>query len=58
MGLTKENELANGKIEQTYMAYSLEGLARWVLANADTTTVVRPNEVKDIIKQIIQKLDL
>lgn len=58
MGLTKEKELANGQIEQTYMAYSLEGLARWVLANADTTTVVRPVEVKDIIKQIIQKLDL
>lgn len=58
MGLTEEKELANGQIEQTYMAYSLEGLARWVLANADTTTVVRPAEIKDIIKQIIQKLDL
>ncbi|MDU1890404.1 MAG: YafY family protein [Dysgonomonas sp.] len=58
MGLTKEEELANGQIEQTYMAYSLEGLARWVLANADTTTVVRPVEIKDIIKQIIKKLDL
>ncbi len=58
MGLTKEKELANGQIEQTFMAYSLEGLARWVLANADTTTVVKPVEVKNIIKQIIQKLDL
>ena len=58
MGLTEEKELANGQIEQTYMAYSLEGLARWVLANADTTTVVSPLEIKDIIKQIIQKLDL
>lgn len=58
MGLTKERELADGKVEQTYMAYSLEALARWVLANADTTTVVKPAEVKDIIKQIIQKLEL
>lgn len=58
MGLTGEKELADGRIEQTYMAYSLEALARWVLANADTTTVVKPVEVKDIIKQIIQKLDL
>lgn len=58
MGLTEEKELADGRIEQTYMAYSLEGLARWVLANADTTTVVHPAEIKDIIKQIIQKLDL
>ncbi len=58
MGLTKEKDLADGRVEQTYMAYSLEGLARWVLANADTTTVVKPVEIKTIIKQIIQKLDL
>ena len=58
MGLTEEKELANGQIEQTYMAYSLEPLARWVLANADTTTVVTPVEIKDIIKRIIKNLDL
>ncbi|MBD8388664.1 YafY family protein [Dysgonomonas sp. BGC7] len=58
MGLTHEKELADRRVEQTYMAYSLESLARWVLANADTTTVVKPTEVKNIIKQIIQKLDL
>ncbi|MDH6357500.1 YafY family protein [Parabacteroides sp. PF5-9] len=58
MGLTAEKELTNGRIEQTYMAYSLDLLARWVLANADTTTVVKPVEVKEIIKQIIQKLEL
>lgn len=58
MGLTAEKELASGQIEQTYMTYSLEVLARWVLANADTTTVVSPPEVKVIIKQIIKNLDL
>lgn len=58
MGLTEEKELTDGQIEQTYMAYSLEGLARWVLANADTTTVVKPVEIKEIIKQIIEKLEL
>jgi len=58
MGLTEEKELANGQIEQTYMAYSLEGLARWVLANADTTTVIKPIEIKGIIKKIIKNLDL
>ncbi|WP_029901754.1 YafY family protein [Prevotella sp. 10(H)] len=58
MGLVEEKELENGQIEQTYMAYSLEGLARWVLANADTTTVVKPIEIKSIIKQIIKNLDL
>lgn len=58
MGLTKERELADERIEQTYMAYSYEPLARWVLANADTTKVVSPLEMKEVIKQIIQKLDL
>lgn len=58
MGLTKEKELVDGQIEQTYQAYSLELLARWVLANADTTTVIQPNEIKDIIKRIVQSLDL
>lgn len=58
MGLTQEKDLPDGRVEQTYMAYSLEALARWVLANADTTKVIKPIEVKDIIKQIVQKLDL
>lgn len=58
MGLTKEEELENGKIEQTLMVYSLEPVARWVLANADTTTVVSPVELKDLIKLIIKNLSL
>ncbi len=58
MGLIKEKELEDGQIEQTYRTYSLESLARWVLANIDTTTVISPIEIKNIIKQIIKKLDL
>lgn len=58
MGLAEEKELTNGRIEQTYRAYSLEPLARWALANADTTSVIRPAEIKDIIKRIIKQLDL
>lgn len=58
MGLTEEKELPGGEVEQTYMAYSYESLARWVLSNADTTTVVSPVEVKDMIKQIIKKIRL
>ena len=58
MGLSKEKELENGKIEQLYKVYSFESLARWVLANADTTTIVQPDEAKDIIRQIIKNLDL
>ena len=59
MGLTGEKEIPGGHVEQTYMAYTLEPIARWVLANADTTSVISPaKEVKDIMKQIIQNLDL
>ena len=59
MGLIEEKELADGQIKQTYKAYSLEPIARWVLANADTTSVITPaKEVKDIIKRIIKDLDL
>ena len=59
MGLIEEKELADGQIKQTYKAYSLEPIARWVLANADTTSVITPaKEVKNIIKQIIKNLDL
>ena len=57
MGLTEEKELPDGQIEQTYQAYSLEPLARWVLANSDTTSVIRPTEIKDIMKQIIKNID-
>lgn len=58
LGLRDEKDLENGQVEQTYMTYSFEGVARWVLANADTTKVIRPNEVKEIIKQIIKNLEL
>ena len=59
MGLTEEKELPNGMVKQTYMTYSLESIARWILANADTTSVISPAaEIKDIIKQIIKKLEL
>ena len=59
MGMIEEKELADGLIKQTYKAYSLEPIARWVLANADTTSIITPaKEVKDIIKRIINGLDL
>jgi len=58
MGLACERELPDGRIEQTYMSYSIDAMARWVLANADTTTVISPPEVIDRIKQIIKHLEL
>ena len=58
MGLTEEKELENGVIEQTYMTYSIEPVARWVLSNADTTSVISPPEVNDRIRQIIKHLEI
>ena len=59
MGLTQEETLANGMIKQTYLAYALEPLARWVLAHADTTSVISPaSEINEIIKRIIKNLNL
>ena len=55
MGLISEKELPGGRVEQTYMSYSIETIARWVLANIDTTTVVNPPEVNDRINQIIRQ---
>ena len=59
MGLIKEEELTNGLIKQTYMTYSFEPISRWILSNADTTSVISPaKEVKEFIKRIIKNLDL
>jgi Predicted transcriptional regulator len=58
MGLVGEKELSDGRIEQTYMSYSIETMARWVLANADTTTLVSPPEVNELIKQIMKHIVL
>lgn len=58
MGLVEEKQLDNHRVEQTFNAYSLDSIARWVLANADSTIVIKPKEVKEIIKKIINKLDL
>jgi predicted DNA-binding transcriptional regulator YafY len=55
MGLVGQRELPDGRVEQTYMSYSTEAMARWVLANADTTTAVGPAEVNEHIQKIIEQ---
>jgi predicted DNA-binding transcriptional regulator YafY len=54
MGLAEGRESEDGRVEQTYMSYSAEAMARWVLAHADTTSVVEPAEVNEYIKKIIE----
>lgn len=58
MGLIEEYELDNGLIEQIYMSYSIENVARWVLANADSTFAISPPELKERIKEIIENIKL
>ncbi len=58
MGLVEERELSDERVEQVYMTYSVESMARWVLSNADTTTVVSPSEVNEIIKRILKNIAL
>lgn len=58
MGLVEERELDGERVEQVYMTYSVESMARWVLSNADTTRVVSPPEVNEKIKQILKNIEL
>ncbi len=53
LGLVEQQELPDGRLEQTYMTYSVETMARWVLAHADTTEVVSPVEVTEWITKIL-----
>lgn len=55
-GLTSETPLGDGRVEQIYMSYSVEGIARFLLSQADTMTVVEPCQVKDKIREIISKI--
>lgn len=51
-GLISEMERGN-IMEQTYMAYSIESIARLALSHIDTIKVIEPVEVKDKIKEIL-----
>ncbi len=51
-GLVSEVE-TDGVVEQVYMCYYTESIARWALAYIDTTKVVEPSEVNERIEQIL-----
>ncbi len=53
MGLVEQRDLEDGRVEQTFMSYSTEAMARWVLSHADTTEAVEPEEVKQHIKRLL-----
>ncbi|CDN30827.1 Predicted transcriptional regulator [Mucinivorans hirudinis] len=52
-GLISEVE-TDGVVEQTYMSYYTDSIARWALSYIDTTKVIEPEEVKEKIKDIIK----
>jgi predicted DNA-binding transcriptional regulator YafY len=54
MGMVAEKSVSEDIVEQTYRCYSLDAIARWVLSNADTVTIVEPQELKEKVKEIIK----
>lgn len=52
-GLISEVE-ADGIVEQVYMSYYTDSIARWALSYIDTTKVVEPEEVRQKIRTIIE----
>lgn len=57
-GMVSEKEISAGVVEQTYMCYSLDMMARWTLSFADRTKVVEPQELKEKIRHIINNIEL
>lgn len=57
-GIVSEKEVDEGVVEQTYMSWSLDSIARWTLSFADTTRVVEPEELREKIKQIIKNIEV
>lgn len=58
MGLVEQTPIDEHTVQQTYMTYSLEAMARWVLGNIDTTTIVEPQELKNRITEILKNSQL
>lgn len=54
-GLVKE-DVEGECIIQTYKTNSLEYFARWYLSFADKSTIIESMELKDMVKNLINKL--
>lgn len=52
-GLASETPLDGDRVEQVYMSYSVDSMARWLLSQADTMKVIEPQQVKDKIREIV-----
>jgi predicted DNA-binding transcriptional regulator YafY len=52
MGMVAQIPVSQEIVEQTYQCYSLDTMARWVLSNADTVTIIEPLELKEKVKEI------
>ncbi|RYE19005.1 MAG: WYL domain-containing protein [Sphingobacteriaceae bacterium] len=56
-GFVSETVVDNG-LEMNFLTTSLEGFARWFLMFADYAKIIQPVELKDRIREIIQKIVL
>lgn len=54
-GLISEVE-TDSVVEQTYMSYYTESIARWALSYIDTAKVIEPEEVRQKIRDIIKNV--
>lgn len=50
--------VADDGLEMTFLTTSMEGFARWFLTFADYARIIQPAELKDRVKNIIQKIIL
>lgn len=57
-GMMSEKEISDGQVEQTYMCFSLDTMARWTLSFADMTKVIEPQVLKEKINHIIKNIEL
>jgi len=56
-GLTSEKENEDS-IEYTFLTFSLDKFARWYMSYADIGTIVKPDALKDKIREILNKISL
>lgn len=56
-GLFSEKEIGDA-IECSFLTFSLEKFARWYLSFADMATIIKPDKLKHIVKEIMKTISI
>ena len=51
-GFVSQREV-DDKIEMTFLSGSLNGFARWYMLFGDQADIIKPKELKDIVKNVL-----